>query len=153
MRSITPFTRVLRDAAPKLSRRFFECQRCHASTAARTSVQSQVRALNRSVFRAQRLQSTLTFPGAAEVVQTKPRVKLSYPDSSSNGVAYWLLGSAASVFGIVVFGGWTRLTESGYERAICPSSTLTNLTIQPKHNRMEARHRLPPTTLRSRMGL
>jgi cytochrome c oxidase assembly protein subunit 15 len=29
-------------------------------------------------------------------------------------VAYWLLGSAASVFGIVVFGGLTRLTESGY---------------------------------------
>lgn len=28
-------------------------------------------------------------------------------------VAYWLLGSAASVFGIVVFGGLTRLTESG----------------------------------------
>lgn len=26
----------------------------------------------------------------------------------------WLLGSAASVFGIVVFGGLTRLTESGY---------------------------------------
>jgi cytochrome c oxidase assembly protein subunit 15 len=29
-------------------------------------------------------------------------------------VAFWLLGSAASVFGIVVFGGLTRLTESGY---------------------------------------
>ena len=37
-----------------------------------------------------------------------------FPDSSSNAVAYWLLGSAASVFGIVVFGGLTRLTESGY---------------------------------------
>jgi cytochrome c oxidase assembly protein subunit 15 len=28
-------------------------------------------------------------------------------------VGFWLLGSAASVFGIVVFGGLTRLTESG----------------------------------------
>lgn len=37
----------------------------------------------------------------------------SFPDTSSKGVAYWLLGSAASVFGIVVFGGLTRLTESG----------------------------------------
>lgn len=37
-----------------------------------------------------------------------------YPDTSSNAVAYWLLASAASVFGIVVFGGLTRLTESGY---------------------------------------
>lgn len=32
---------------------------------------------------------------------------------TSKSVAYWLLGSAASVFGIVVFGGLTRLTESG----------------------------------------
>lgn len=37
----------------------------------------------------------------------------SFPDTSSKSVAYWLLGSAASVFGIVIFGGLTRLTESG----------------------------------------
>ena len=37
----------------------------------------------------------------------------TFPDISSKSVAYWLLGSAASVFGIVVFGGLTRLTESG----------------------------------------
>ncbi|ODA82382.1 hypothetical protein RJ55_00889 [Drechmeria coniospora] len=37
----------------------------------------------------------------------------AFPQTSSKGVAYWLLGSAASVFGIVVFGGLTRLTESG----------------------------------------
>lgn len=37
----------------------------------------------------------------------------SFPKTSTNTVAYWLLGSAASVFGIVVFGGLTRLTESG----------------------------------------
>ena len=36
-----------------------------------------------------------------------------FPEVSSKSVAYWLLGSAASVFGIVVFGGLTRLTESG----------------------------------------
>ena len=38
-----------------------------------------------------------------------------FPDVSDKSVAYWLLASAASVFGIVVFGGLTRLTESGYE--------------------------------------
>lgn len=39
----------------------------------------------------------------------------AFPEAtSSRSVAYWLLGSAASVFGIVVFGGLTRLTESGY---------------------------------------
>lgn len=37
-----------------------------------------------------------------------------FPKTSEKSVAYWLLGSAASVFGIVVFGGLTRLTESGY---------------------------------------
>ena len=40
-----------------------------------------------------------------------------FPSTSQKIVAYWLLGSAASVFGIVVFGGLTRLTESGYELA------------------------------------
>lgn len=38
-----------------------------------------------------------------------------FPEVSDRVVAYWLLGSAASVFGIVVFGGLTRLTESGYD--------------------------------------
>lgn len=36
-----------------------------------------------------------------------------FPKTSSKAAAYWLLASAASVFGIVVFGGLTRLTESG----------------------------------------
>ncbi|KAI1498969.1 COX15-CtaA-domain-containing protein [Biscogniauxia marginata] len=39
--------------------------------------------------------------------------KRTFPETSSKSVAYWLIGSAASVFGIVVFGGLTRLTESG----------------------------------------
>ncbi|KAK1059572.1 Cytochrome c oxidase assembly protein cox15 [Friedmanniomyces endolithicus] len=37
----------------------------------------------------------------------------SFPTTSTPTVAYWLLASATSVFGIVVFGGLTRLTESG----------------------------------------
>lgn len=40
--------------------------------------------------------------------------KYIFPEVSHKTVAYWLLASAASVFGIVVFGGLTRLTESGY---------------------------------------
>lgn len=44
----------------------------------------------------------------------KPKVKNGFfPEVSDRVVAYWLLGSAASVFGIIVFGGLTRLTESG----------------------------------------
>jgi heme a synthase len=38
----------------------------------------------------------------------------SWPEQNPKSVAYWLIGSAVSVFGIVVFGGLTRLTESGY---------------------------------------
>jgi cytochrome c oxidase assembly protein subunit 15 len=38
----------------------------------------------------------------------------SFPKTNAKVVGYWLIGSAASVFGIVVFGGLTRLTESGY---------------------------------------
>lgn len=44
---------------------------------------------------------------------TKSAKSSSFPETSSKSVAYWLLGSAVSVFGIVVFGGLTRLTESG----------------------------------------
>lgn len=43
----------------------------------------------------------------------KAKSRPFFPETNSNTVAYWLLGSAASVFGIVVFGGLTRLTESG----------------------------------------
>lgn len=50
---------------------------------------------------------------------TKPKSS-SFPETNSKSVAYWLLGSAASVFGIVVFGGLTRLTESGYVYLIPP---------------------------------
>jgi cytochrome c oxidase assembly protein subunit 15 len=38
----------------------------------------------------------------------------SFPKTNAKVVGYWLVGSAVSVFGIVVFGGLTRLTESGY---------------------------------------
>ena len=43
-----------------------------------------------------------------------PGEKRFWPETSSNAVGYGLLASAGSVFGIVVFGGLTRLTESGY---------------------------------------
>jgi len=51
------------------------------------------------------------------------------PEVASKAVAYWLLGSAASVFGIVVFGGLTRLTESGYYFSFPQSTTNPPLTV------------------------
>jgi len=55
--------------------------------------------------------SSSTVANAAEEGATK--AKSSFPQVSDKSVAYWLLGSAVSVFGIVIFGGLTRLTESG----------------------------------------
>ncbi|KAI1850440.1 hypothetical protein JX266_004298 [Neoarthrinium moseri] len=51
--------------------------------------------------------------GSATENGAKQAARGAWPDASSKSVGYWLLGSAASVFGIVVFGGLTRLTESG----------------------------------------
>lgn len=44
----------------------------------------------------------------------KAKAKYEFPKTTSKAVGYWLIGSAVSVFGIVVWGGLTRLTESGY---------------------------------------
>ncbi|KAK2745097.1 Cytochrome c oxidase assembly protein cox15 [Myotisia sp. PD_48] len=70
-----------------------------------------------SAFRKQKARSKIPasfFATAAQVAEnTATKSTSKYPNTSSKIVAYWLLGSAASVFGIVVFGGLTRLTESG----------------------------------------
>ncbi|RDW75301.1 cytochrome c oxidase assembly protein COX15 [Coleophoma cylindrospora] len=128
MASILP---GIRRAAPKLSKDFFICHRCR-STPSPTLRKAQ--ALGNG-FRSNNIRffNTATVPGAnpnAAFNKASPLASLSqniaqagakehgvkqssFPATSSKSVAYWLLGSAASVFGIVVFGGLTRLTESG----------------------------------------
>lgn len=128
--------RALRKAAPGLTRRYFNCQCQHISRGAlsreaqRSSTPTWISAqlntkrvfkqdankarpsqlrLTRSFTTSLRRCNSTTLPFPPE--QAK---QARFPRSSSNIVAYWLLGSAASVFGIVVFGGLTRLTESGY---------------------------------------
>ncbi|KAJ5727296.1 hypothetical protein N7493_005116 [Penicillium malachiteum] len=60
------------------------------------------------------LRRSAAAPGVANTIEgTATKVKPGMPEVSHKSVAYWLLASAASVFGIVVFGGLTRLTESG----------------------------------------
>lgn len=49
----------------------------------------------------------------AEAVENAPSKKRFPEFTSSKAVGVWLLGSAISVFGLIVFGGLTRLTESG----------------------------------------
>ncbi len=128
MASILP---GLRRAAPRLSRDFFICHQCLKQP---SPTLRQLRLpVKANISRTIRFNSSAaTIP---ELLQPKksPLTSLSetishvekklpqqqtkrafFPETSSNTVAYWLLGSAASVFGLVVFGGLTRLTESGY---------------------------------------
>lgn len=109
------FTRALRNAAPKLSRRFFDCRHCQTSTSqlAKTSMRNAPSPRSYAAWTSRRFASTLVSSDVVQTVQSQTKKASSFPETSSNAVAYWLLGSAASVFGIVVFGGWTRLTESG----------------------------------------
>jgi cytochrome c oxidase assembly protein subunit 15 len=119
----------LRRAAPRLASDFFICHHCmnHARPAARqiripgkASLSRTIR-FNSSAAAFPEIIPKKTSPlnslsqtiSNAEKERAKGAKKEFFPETSSNTVAYWLLGSAASVFGIVVFGGLTRLTESG----------------------------------------
>ena len=128
------FARALREAAPGLTKRFFSCQSASTFRAAghdvfqpsaRTRIHAQLKSRTTSPWpREKSLKShnnvlrffaTSSKRRAAEEIGATGAPKQSrFPKNSTNVVAYWLLGSAASVFGIVVFGGLTRLTESGY---------------------------------------
>lgn len=119
--SPSPFLQALRHAAPSLSRQLFPYQPClQLSIKAIPSPRPLRGLLSRpkkrigplvgSIRRLSTIAASETsLPAAGKLNSASP-----FPESSSNAVAYWLLGSAASVFGIVVFGGLTRLTESGF---------------------------------------
>ena len=76
-----------------------------------------------------------------------------FPSTSEKSVAYWLLGSAASVFGIVVFGGLTRLTESGYCALFCNVWLGTDHYSKPKYHRVEACYGQPAANKRRGLGV
>lgn len=131
LNSFTPMASILpgiRRAAPRLARDFFVCHQCIRQS---PSMLRQVRIPQKlKLTRNVRFNSTISSEGAINtssplsslsqtISRTEEKVARQkfFPETSSKVVAYWLLGSAASVFGIVVFGGLTRLTESGY---VCP---------------------------------
>lgn len=62
----------------------------------------------------------------AEAVENAPSRKRLPEFTTSKAVGLWLLGSAVSVFGIIVFGGLTRLTESGYVHPHPPKTQRSN---------------------------
>lgn len=106
----TPFLHAFRSAGPAGGRggggggagTVRTGSRAQSSAATAQSPSSPLAALGKT------LSST---PSRAAHPSTVPTS--TFPQTSSKSVAYWLLGSAASVFGIVIFGGLTRLTESG----------------------------------------
>ncbi|KAL5319030.1 hypothetical protein ACEPPN_014100 [Leptodophora sp. 'Broadleaf-Isolate-01'] len=122
------FLSSLRRAGPKLAADFFICQRCLRQS---PSLLSKVKAPGKAnLSRSIRFNSSTAFADSAAnkktplgnlgqtIVQNAERKAVTgkkrfWPETSSNAVGYWLLASAGSVFGIVVFGGLTRLTESG----------------------------------------
>ncbi|KAL9585362.1 MAG: hypothetical protein Q9212_001570 [Teloschistes hypoglaucus] len=107
---------ILRRVAPRLTRDLFTCRHaCKSSPPKKLS-----KRLFGSSLPRQSTDGALPRPKVAALLDSFARrrpssgVKTRYfPETSDKSVAYWLLGSAASVFGIVVFGGLTRLTESG----------------------------------------
>jgi cytochrome c oxidase assembly protein subunit 15 len=116
----------LRIAAPRLSRRLFGCRPCLNAPVRSSFAASRCTPRQPSVLQSVRWKSTQPLRSSAAIgganvhgavlaeaaTKTEGRSR-SFPKTSSKSVAYWLLGSAASVFGIVIFGGLTRLTESG----------------------------------------
>ncbi|KAF2192871.1 electron transfer protein 1, mitochondrial precursor [Zopfia rhizophila CBS 207.26] len=126
MASIFQSFPLLKAAAPRLTRRLFVCRPClnapvrsairpHRIAASQPSVLQAVR-WNSTQPQTSRVNATTVHAEAAIVQEGAPESEEhsgSFPKTSEKSVAYWLLGSAASVFGIVIFGGLTRLTESG----------------------------------------
>ncbi|EDN09912.1 cytochrome c oxidase assembly protein [Histoplasma capsulatum] len=120
---------MFRSLAPRVSKEFFTCRQCLRKNSQfgvssqrwmsvlpfRTTLGPKVTSLTSSV----RMPGSSILRFASFTYTAKPAGngssagKSKYPDVSDKVVAYWLLGSAASVFGLVVFGGLTRLTESG----------------------------------------
>lgn len=129
MASSMPF---LRRAAPRFARLSFQCSQYRglprtvtqpdlfkegslkSKRAFETSTRQASSATSSTLASETGSSSSLSLLGKSigqSADNTKPGF---FPKTSDKSVAYWLLGSAASVFGIVVFGGLTRLTESGY---------------------------------------
>jgi cytochrome c oxidase assembly protein subunit 15 len=129
MASLRSSLSLWRSAAPRLAKDFFTSRQCIRSQgyAAKTirqisipsrqasKVQSALLNDKKRQFFTSSLKQSTAAPAVAEAIgEGSAKTKSSFPKISDKAVAYWLLGSAASVFGIVIFGGLTRLTESGY---------------------------------------
>ncbi|PKK51537.1 hypothetical protein CI102_5418 [Trichoderma harzianum] len=94
--------------------RFFVCNQClrQAPRRSPSTILNIVR--SRGYADAKPLESLAAQNASAVASQVQAKASRAFPKkTTSKAVAYWLIGSAASCFGIVVWGGLTRLTESG----------------------------------------
>ncbi|KAJ5773181.1 hypothetical protein N7457_008077 [Penicillium paradoxum] len=128
MASLGSSASLWRSVAPRLAKDFFTSRQCirnqgyvaksirQFSIPSRQPSKIQSALLNdpKRQFFTSSIKRSNAAPAVAETIEEgAAKAKSSFPKISDKAVAYWLLGSAASVFGIVVFGGLTRLTESG----------------------------------------
>lgn len=130
MTSILSSFPALYSAAPRLTMRYFTCphQIRHSISFAPFHSPKALRSVRSTRYTTSRagpdasglavisspLSSLSRTISANQMPVLESQGKYIFPEVSHKTVAYWLLASAASVFGIVVFGGLTRLTESGY---------------------------------------
>ncbi|KAK1251964.1 hypothetical protein MKX07_007443 [Trichoderma sp. CBMAI-0711] len=108
------FAAGMRRAALQMPSKFFVCNQClrQAPRRSPSSILNIIR--SRGYADAKPLESLAAQNASALASQTQAQASKAFPKkTTSKAVAIWLLGSAASCFGIVVFGGLTRLTESG----------------------------------------
>lgn len=175
MASLGSSMSLLRRFTPRLSQELFTCRQClvrnhnYATSSAlrnpsgasplapapRRINAPSLTAKYRTPF-SQILRRAASDSAAANAAEAETSgKKSSFPKISHRSVAFWLLGSAASVFGIVVFGGLTRLTESGYVIVLelHQGSEATLIQLKSEYHRMAPRHRFPPAYERRRLGI
>ncbi|KAE8374989.1 cytochrome oxidase assembly protein-domain-containing protein [Aspergillus bertholletiae] len=133
MASLGSSVSLMRSFTPRLSKEFFTCRQClgRSQNYATKSTfrknfpvspftQNITKINSSSLFSRAKTSAPNVFRRSASgsavanaIEEGASNAKSSFPKVTHKVVAYWLLGSAVSVFGIVVFGGLTRLTESG----------------------------------------
>ncbi|GLI76231.1 cytochrome c oxidase assembly protein cox15 [Penicillium ochrochloron] len=129
MASLSSALPAWRSIAPRLSKDLFTCRQCLRNQGFPVKSERRFAAMpspkpsmsrsslftdkNRQFFTSSLRRSVAAPAVGAVAEEVAAKAQSSFPKISDKSVAFWLLGSAASVFGIVIFGGLTRLTESG----------------------------------------
>ncbi|SPO04940.1 probable COX15 - cytochrome oxidase assembly factor [Cephalotrichum gorgonifer] len=114
-RLATPTTicRQCVQSRPAIQSRSLVLEAVRASRAPAAPFQARLQSTKATVAELSKAASEESASAYASAVENAPSRKRLPEHTTSKAVTLWLLGSAVSVFGIVIFGGLTRLTESG----------------------------------------